>query len=1748
MMAMNAQRQFNIATKSRAKKTEKLSSGYRINRAADDAAGLAISEKMRRQIRGLMAGTENAQHGVSWVQIGDGALNEAHDIMHRMSELSIKAQNETNTAQDKAYMEAEFNHLQSELDRISTTTTFNELNIFREHEPTYDQICGNRYWEPDETHTIMAGRNQLIINYRDDADEAQKTITLEVPAGTYTTHELIDELDDAATLLGSPIRMEYNGQGYCNLNLEGGEIIDTVTGDLAYLLWDTYNGGGYGALIGTTTFPNATDRLAIVQGQNDYMKFDIEFFDGSPTKTIEVDLIPASEGAGAVHQWTKEELMQKINDQVDFANTGLVTSHYGDSIMLSSDLGIITGFKGNMFNIENKNPIYTSVFYDNIQKGYVWQDPAFVVGGAVLTTDTRDKEHNRYYIDSTNNTLVLQPNLTTSPVTITIPPKADGYTAAEMVAKLTELFDNSPLKGEVKACLVETKKREDFADKTNPGTSGTNADSPNATKLADGTYVESVGDDKVVFQGIEIRTIKEGPDAIVNIDRAASTAYDTLFTIKNYNVYGTSDAIINNEDKDDVNAYAQSSKKWTTTQTVKIKNNVNDKFKITLKSTSDRASSSASDYNETFTLDILSSGNKDMTASDIVNNINTALKNALDKNNNTVDLSGRLKAVLKDDTNGKKIICIEDNEDGSLNNVNDKSMNWNTTVSLSAAGSNTGYRAIFQEEYKYDVVQTKSGKGTLTLDTKNLTLGGGMTITVNGTPYKYNFNGKTKLSDIVAEMNKATPIKFSSKTVLDNMSARNFTVSGHGKDAVTTLNYYAGASASGKTTTVQGSAGKPVDANRPAQIVMESDLSAKLKNGKLEISAANNNNKITITSNGKTSFPPLEIADGSYTEDELVDALQKACDAYFGDGDGGVSVDVEDHKLVFTSVLPEGYIGDYTSLSIAGKGGSGNTFFDWLNTDTTPAEAASCTSDQVVSDNITLDNTNNQFKFTYEDSTGPHDVVLNLPTGANMTRAKFLDNLQKALSNQKNTDGTTIGVEASLVNNRLVLTTKEKGSAVSISYTTGPTSNTDPNADAIFGGLSNKTPAQVILDKNVKTNPTFKDGNTKTFQFTLNNLPASVDITAWTTAGDLANKLTTAMHNKGYAVTASIVDGQLCLTKDNADGGSIGVSYDSGGSIMEYIYGYEPGNGITVSASGDTLTIKAGKNDTITVSSDTSGGTLASKKATAYLPHDADSGFHSAKFSTVTSNTLDANGVVLTKWNNDLQFTFKQGNKSTNVSITLNGKPTGPNGETSLSDIQAELQQKINAQLGSDAIEVKLENNKLIFVSKKAGSEFQFSGMQSDNKSKIGGGFFHHVMCGYTEKTSQLNDPKDENGDQRADKIYAQGRHDVVMELTSLQNGISDTLILDLTYVPDTDHDGQIEADKEQTVRLELLLDTKPQPLKFTGEELKTMIQEKLNEEIKKLNNPLFHENMIEVDVGRINNPDIVGNKDSVSISFNITRNPDLATLEEGYFYIDGIRGNAAYETFYYTEGELIPAYIVGTKDISDGVVLGKDDNKLVFEVDGVECPVDLTELIENAGGKKISAKDIAEQITAQFRDQNVPAAANITPEGYLRISHQRMGKHVIEKVTGSARDELFYLEHQDKKEYKEKYVKLSAADNDRIELYNPQFSTMMLNINSICISGTKYAEKATNRLKDAITAVSQIRSTFGALQNRLEHAINNNQNKEENMSAAESRIRDTDIATEMVQFSNLGIIQQAGQAVLAQANQSRNMVLALLS
>ena len=167
MTAMNANRMLGLTAAQQSKSTEKLSSGYRINRAADDAAGLSISEKMRKQIRGLDQASTNADDGVSAVQTAEGALNEVQDMLQRMNELAVQAANGTNSENDRSYIQSEIDQLVTEIDRVAETTKFNETYLLK------GDGVGGKYVDLGAT----VPSTSITLNGDDQADPASASVT-----------------------------------------------------------------------------------------------------------------------------------------------------------------------------------------------------------------------------------------------------------------------------------------------------------------------------------------------------------------------------------------------------------------------------------------------------------------------------------------------------------------------------------------------------------------------------------------------------------------------------------------------------------------------------------------------------------------------------------------------------------------------------------------------------------------------------------------------------------------------------------------------------------------------------------------------------------------------------------------------------------------------------------------------------------------------------------------------------------------------------------------------------------------------------------------------------------------------------------------------------------------------------------------------------------------------------------------------------------------------------------------------------------------------------------------------------------------------------------------------------------------------------------------------------------------------------------------------------------------------------------
>lgn len=184
MSAINASRYYNISTKDKQKSAEKLASGYRINRSSDDAAGLKISEKMRGQIRGLNRGQKNIEEGVSWLQVADGAMQELHDIVNRIRELSVQASNDTNNVEDREAINDEIKQLRAEINRISLNTEFNNQKVF---DNSYVSMAVEG--TPDDLQVFNASYDSAgnIVTYGGVIWQGERFEWDEISAGMVTT-------------------------------------------------------------------------------------------------------------------------------------------------------------------------------------------------------------------------------------------------------------------------------------------------------------------------------------------------------------------------------------------------------------------------------------------------------------------------------------------------------------------------------------------------------------------------------------------------------------------------------------------------------------------------------------------------------------------------------------------------------------------------------------------------------------------------------------------------------------------------------------------------------------------------------------------------------------------------------------------------------------------------------------------------------------------------------------------------------------------------------------------------------------------------------------------------------------------------------------------------------------------------------------------------------------------------------------------------------------------------------------------------------------------------------------------------------------------------------------------------------------------------------------------------------------------------------------------------------------------------
>ena len=228
MQAANANRMLNVTTSAQSKSTEKLSSGYRINRAADDAAGLTISEKMRKQIKGLDRASTNAEDGVSAVQTAEGALTEVHSMLQRMNELATQSANGTNSSTDRQAIQDEIDQLSTEIDRVSETTKFNETYLLKGQNGTTDKYM--KAHDAGFAGTLADGDKTATFSMKIKAGESLKIGGTDYDV--YADGSGVSDLQDAVKKAGAGKKVNIDGTEYTIVDTTVGGTVDATKNQL----------------------------------------------------------------------------------------------------------------------------------------------------------------------------------------------------------------------------------------------------------------------------------------------------------------------------------------------------------------------------------------------------------------------------------------------------------------------------------------------------------------------------------------------------------------------------------------------------------------------------------------------------------------------------------------------------------------------------------------------------------------------------------------------------------------------------------------------------------------------------------------------------------------------------------------------------------------------------------------------------------------------------------------------------------------------------------------------------------------------------------------------------------------------------------------------------------------------------------------------------------------------------------------------------------------------------------------------------------------------------------------------------------------------------------------------------------------------------------------------------------------------------------------------------------------------------
>lgn len=1694
------------------KASERLSSGYRINRAADDAAGLAVSEKLRSIRRGLRQGLRNIEDGIGFVRTVEGASQEIHNMLHRLKELAVQSANGTyDDDVDREALDLEYQQILDEIDQMTDNADFNGVPLFEKHLSAFEMNEGDV--RHDSAIKINNKNDTLVLGYT--IDGVEKQITVDIPHGTYSAEETADIIDTYLFEHAPELIIGVNTEGQFTMQAEGGSV-DNISGNAASLFYNTVVGSSDGYLMGVTYFPDVQrDEVVIKANTNDVMSFRV----GNTDDTLySVTIAPGS--------YTRAELIDAINAKIGAAgipgNVRAVACENDDGqqiIGLASD-STITGLSGNFIRLDGEtSPIYDISFYGEIDNS-----PA-ELSGAKRIPDNMVIERNRndYFV---LNLKYYGDDASQKSGTIRIDLLSPGEnekvyaTPADLISTIQQQLDDAgyPFTASINGRGGIQITSDQFGKKCEVRLNSTNV--PSKYMIYDLFDAGS----------LNVLTPRVSDSSYT---RASFTAYKKLGTsvyippaenTLSFNIT-VSDTDSSPETNHRVDVVIPSGTYSTTDALVQT---MNDYLDINYPDIADKLQFSIDASN---TLKLYAEGSNSSKIERIEIDPTSSAYYRL--------VGGATYHNAFDFEDGYEEPYITSSDQiggggGSSSGRNNVTMTSGTTIQGTSESPGLSVTQNHQQaqHITYSDISPSAVKGTYTYKKIENVAGPGeivdqspATLTLPGILTQYSVPGTSSEArtlrftlvddtgsydyeiDIPAGTDRNTAINMIASEVGDRA-----TVSTSGSDLTITTKYegdlaeFTSVSGSALTKASESSLARKSgavidkDANMvylPAKSTISNALS------RIPYTADASNDRLIMTA-GKHSYD-LTLTHKTYsTLQELADEIN----AQIAAADGGTAattfeVDSNGKSLVITAPLKETggiSIDDASTCRIAYTLNKVPTSTPNYNPATGNVENPASMRAEGISSHFpkTVDSTNNTITmdYTHPDTVDPTKTVtetltITIPDGTYNNASEFTNAVNSAIAADPALSGKITASYADSGSNKgLTFKTVNGGAGYELS-----------NLGGTFG-------ADKYINKADTTGGTV-DAGANVVKY-----PASA----------FNEKYSTLFTGSGLEIkdsndhVALTINGTL-YEFDIAHG----TYKDSAGStsLTEQIRNGLSAAGVTVTDSGGTLMLV-----TDAVGNGTSIRLAASNTAPCFMrAENIKAPISAARDSEACYiiGGVNCSSIEIRENETDMSFDYSQDGNTYKVDVSVS---TGTYTAASLAQA---IQDSINQTLPAGALEVYVNSYNNIGI--KSGTITPLRSI-----SNFSGNLFDTA---FQTATYRYITPHDTIRGDSSDKSrsYIIGRNDLSPETAEEMSSGSNVIIypaLNDQFIFDLQYNG-IKYKVELTIPAG----------EYGPQELAAAIEQAGRDTLNNLtdqNGDPFPQDAFRATIGlkaigTSENNTSIKSEDKLVLSFGI---PDDGKVDDMLCIIDGVRGSAAYRIFYAATQSPTPSKVIGKADLTNGVMITAGENDtLSYTLDGTEYSVTIPE-------DTYTCDELYEYLNGQYEAMgSMVRCTNM--DGHLMFYTIENGAYDIDVFKGNAADTLFYGG-----EKRESDSEIGIHTGRRTDTYiwylRTRVDDHLMRINTTGITTAERAIKAMDRVDAAVNYLSRWRALSGANENRSRHTYERNTEYIANLESADAELRDADIAKEAAELAKQQILIQAQNAMIEQSKQQHSSIMDVLA